>query len=96
MANIEEVLKGSKILVDILENTGSTGAKIRSAGRALAVVVEDVPDKESAAIALYTVGKLISEIALDGTPDDKYDQVSGVMTSYGMSLAYAAYTLLQK
>lgn len=65
---------------------------IKAAGEALAEELAGVENTDSAAIALFTTGKLLAAMAVEAYDLDG-DASYETMAAFGMSVAYAAYIL---
>lgn len=97
VTDINEIRKDSEYVSTIVDSTPGTAALlVRAAGESFAEILDDVPDKASAAIALYTAGKMMAKVAASINKEVGPDKTTGVIASYAMSLAYAAHKLLNK
>jgi hypothetical protein len=94
--SIEEVRESSKVLADIVDSSKSTSITlIKAAGKGFADALADVPDKPSAAAALYAAGRMMAEVSLMLRDEDSTDRrTSGTIASYGISMVYAADILI--
>jgi len=91
--SLEEAVNASKELAAIVDsNTNSTDMSlVRTGGSSFATALGDELDKNSAATALYTAGRLLAEVGREITSDKEApDRLDSILMTYGMSLVYAA------
>ena len=94
--SMEEVVEGSERLAKSLDSVPSTGILlIRTAGSSFADAVADTANAGETARAFYVAGKMLADVGIEITePDGSPTKLGTTLASYGMSLVYAAHTIL--